>query len=158
MPDPALDEIHNHRAAGPELGTSGQPTAAQLQSIAAAGFGTVINLAPDDDPRYALPDEAGTVRALGLDYVSIPVPFDAPDRELLAEFFDAMDARAGERVWVHCVANMRVSAFVGLYRVLRRGWEPEPAFALMRDLWEPNAVWSAFIAEMLAERPRPSGL
>jgi len=35
---------------------------------------------------------------------------------------------------------MRVSAFVGLHRVLRLGWEREPAFALMRDVWEPNPV------------------
>ena len=63
------------------------------------------------------------------------------------------DGCAGEieKVWVHCAANMRVSAFVGLYRVMRLGWEHEPAFALMRGLWKPNDVWSAFIASALKQ-------
>ncbi len=67
-------------------------------------------------------------------------------------FFDAMQAHPG-RVWVHCAANMRVSAFLGLYRVLRQGVAPEAAFDLMHDLWQPNEVWSAFIADALKDRP-----
>jgi protein tyrosine phosphatase (PTP) superfamily phosphohydrolase (DUF442 family) len=40
----------------------------------------------------------------------IPVQFGAPtERDLLA-FFDAMDRNSGRRVWVHCAANMRVTA------------------------------------------------
>ncbi len=152
MADPALAGVHNHRAVNATLGTSGLPTAEQLGAIAQAGFETVINLAPDE-PGRSLPDEAGVVRSLGLEYVHIPVPFGAPDREQLVAFFDAMAAHAGERVWVHCVANMRVTAFIGLHRVLRLGWEREPAFALMHDVWEPNPVWAGFIDQMLEERP-----
>jgi hypothetical protein len=47
---------------------------------------------------------------------------------------------------------MRVSAFLGLYRMLRQGLPEERAFALMREIWEPNAVWSSFIASQLAKR------
>lgn len=148
-----LSSIYNHRAVDDQLATSGQPTVAQLGAIAAAGFDTVINLALHDDPRYSLPDEPGTVAALGMGYVHIPVKFATPTRTDLLAFFDAMQARAGQRVWVHCAANMRVSAFLGLYRVLRQGASPEAAFELMHDLWEPNAVWSAFIADALRERP-----
>ena len=152
MAGPALEGIPNYRAADATLGTSGLPTAEQLGAIARAGFDTVINLAPYD-PGRSLPDEVGVAASLGLGYVHIPVPFGAPEREQLVSFFDAMAEHAGERVWVHCFANMRVSAFVGLHRVLRLGWEPEPAFALMRGVWEPDAVWSAFIDEMLEQRP-----
>jgi hypothetical protein len=60
-----------------------------------------------------------------------------------------MDAHRDEKLWVHCAANMRVSAFLGLYRVIKQGWEPERAFELMHGLWQPNEVWSAFIAAML---------
>ena len=148
-----LDSIYNHRAVDDTLGTSGQPTVAQLGAIAEAGFHTVINLALHDDPRYSLPDEPGTVASLGMAYVHIPVQFATPTRADLLAFFDAMQAHAGQRVWVHCAANMRVSAFLGLYRVLRQGVSPETAFDLMHDLWEPNAVWSAFIADALRERP-----
>jgi len=148
--DNTLSGIYNYRAVDEAIGTSGQPTVAQLAGIAQAGYRTVINLALHDDPRYSLPDEAGTVRSLGMDYVHIPVQFATPTEADLKAFFAAMDAHGGEKVWVHCAANMRVSAFLGLYRVLRQGWPRDKAFELMRGLWEPNEVWSAFIAKALA--------
>jgi len=149
MKESILAGIKNYRAVDVSLATSGQPSEAQLQAIAEAGFTTVINLALHDDPRYSLPNEAGTVQSLGMAYVHIPVQFAAPRQADLHAFFAAMEAHHGEKVWVHCAANMRVSAFLGLYRVIREGWEHERAFALMNDLWQPNKVWSSFIASML---------
>ncbi len=67
----------------------------------------------------------------------------------LREFFAAMEAHGSEKVWVHCSANMRVSVFIGPYRVIKQGWEREPAFALMNGLWQPNEVWSSFISSLL---------
>jgi uncharacterized protein (TIGR01244 family) len=151
----ALSAIHNYRAVDDRLGTSGQPTEAQLAEVARAGFTTVINLALHDDPRYSLADEAGTVRSLGLDYVHIPVQFAAPKQGELLAFFDAMDARIDDKVWVHCAANYRVTVFLGLYRMIRQGWPRERAFELMDGLWKPNDVWAAFIEEALAKRPSP---
>ncbi len=151
----ALSAIHNYRAVDDRLGTSGQPTEAQLADVAQAGFTTVINLALHDDPRYSLADEAGTVRSLGLDYVHIPVQFAAPQQSELLRFFEAMDARADQKVWVHCAANYRVTVFLGLYRMIARGWARERAFELMDGMWKPNEVWAAFIEEALAKRPSP---
>lgn len=151
MTDATLTSIYNYRAVDASLGTSGQPSTAQLGAIAAAGFTKIINLALHDDPRYSLPDEPGTVQSLGLAYVHIPVQFSAPTEADLLAFFAAMAAHDGEKIWVHCAANMRVSAFLGLHRVIQQGWEHERAFALLRDLWQPNDVWSAFIAAMLAK-------
>jgi uncharacterized protein (TIGR01244 family) len=146
----ALGDIHNYRQAAPDLATSGQPREDQLAAIAAAGYDTVINLALHDDPRYALHDEATSVAALGMEYVHIPVQFGAPTAHDLAQFCDAMDRLEGHRVWVHCAANMRVTAFLGLYWQLRAGWPGELAFALMRSVWQPNDVWSSFIAAQIA--------
>lgn len=144
----AFGDIRNYRQAAPDLATSGQPDEDQLAEIAAAGYELVINLALHDDPRYSLRDEASSVRALRMDYVHIPVQFGAPTAADLAAFFAAMDRARGKRTWVHCAANMRVTAFLGLYRRLRDGWPDERAFALMRDVWQPNDVWSSFIAAM----------
>lgn len=153
MTEPTLTSIYNYRAVDESLCTSGQPSEAQLRSIAEAGFTAVINLALHDDPRYSLPDEPSLVRSLGMAYVHIPVQFSAPTEANLLEFFAAMEAQESEKVWVHCAANMRVSAFIGLYRVIKQGWEHERAFALMNGLWQPNEVWSSFISSML-ESPR----
>lgn len=146
----AIGDIHNYRQAAPDIATSGQPREEQLAAIAAAGYDVVINLALHDDPRYSLKDEASSVRALGIEYFHIPVQFAAPTTYDLASFFDAMDRSKGRRVWIHCAANMRVTAFLGLYWHLREGWPEARAFSLMHDVWQPNDVWSRFIAAQVA--------
>ena len=147
----ALEEIYQYRRIDDRLGTSGQPSEEQLGDIAAAGFETVINLALHDDPRYSLPDEPGTVAALGMEYVHLPVDFSAPTEADFKAFASAFEAHADSRLWVHCAANARVTAFLGLYRVLRQGWSEDEAFALLYEVWPPNEVWTAFIARMLEE-------
>jgi hypothetical protein len=72
-----------------------------------------------------------------------------PERDNLVNFVNAMDTYNGRKVWVHCATNMRVAAFVGLYRVLRQKWDRQRAFELMNSVWEPDEVWSAFIEESL---------
>ena len=147
-------EIRNYRQAGADLATSGQPREEHLRAIAAAGYQVIVNLALHDDPRYSLSDEAGVVNDLGMEYVHIPVRFEAPTRTDLERFFDAMERCKDRRVWVHCAANLRVTAFLGLYRRLRQGWSEEDAFSLMKEVWEPNPVWSEFISSQLADPSR----
>lgn len=147
---PSLNDIYNFRLVGPNLATSGQPSEEELPAIASAGYRVVINIALHDDPRYSLPDEAASVRALGLQYIHIPVQFNAPTQRDLLEFFDAMNRYRDDRLWVHCAANKRVSSFLGLYWHLHEAQPREQAFALMDSVWEPNEVWARFIAERLA--------
>jgi len=148
----SLADIYNFREVDGTLLTSGQPTDAQLASIARSSVQVVINLAPHD-LKSALKDEPGAVAALGMEYVHIPVVFSAPAETDLLAFFAAMDAARERKVLVHCAANKRVTAFLGLYRVIKQGWSPEQAFTLMHSVWEPDATWAQFIAAML-ERHR----
>jgi uncharacterized protein (TIGR01244 family) len=148
-----LSEVRNFRQVDESLLTAGQPNEAQLADAARQGVKVVINLALHNDPRYSLADEAGCVHGLGMDYVHIPVQFNAPTKENLRAFIGAMDAHKGEKILVHCAANYRVTAFVGLYRVLREGRAADSAFEPMRSVWEPDAVWRQFIANMLQQTP-----
>ena len=136
----------------------GEDGSADLQHVMAVareigramdGYQVIVNIALHDDPRYSLPDEAGSVKALGLEYIHIPVIFDAPTAQDLERFFDVMDRVSGRKVWVHCAANKRVSTFLGLYWHLCKGQPREQAFALMRSVWEPNEVWSAFVTQRI---------
>jgi SAM-dependent methyltransferase/protein tyrosine phosphatase (PTP) superfamily phosphohydrolase (DUF442 family) len=148
-----LTSIRNLHEASATVMTSAQPSEAQLAAIAAAGYEVVINLGLHDDKRYALTDEAGTVAALGMRYEHIPVPFAAPTRALLEDFFAAMRRHDGRKRWVHCAANFRVSAFIGLWRVLEQGWPRQTAFDILRavatEQWAPDATWQAFIDAQL---------
>jgi uncharacterized protein (TIGR01244 family) len=146
-----LTEIYHFIALTPELLTSGQPTRDQFSAIAAQGVQAVINLALTDSPN-ALPDEKDLVTTLGMDYHHIPVVWEEPKPADLDEFMDIMDRLQGRKVWVHCAANMRVSAFVALYRILRLGWDREKAFQDVRRIWNPDETetWKAFIATSLA--------
>ena len=90
------------------------------------------------------------VRGLGLEYVHIDIPWERPERSHLERFFAEMDARQGQRLFIHCAANKRVSAFVALYRIHKLGWAAGEALALISPSTFP-AVWRAFIDEMLGE-------
>ncbi len=148
-----LERITNFRRLTPDLITGGQPTEDQLARVAAAGGEVVINLGRLD-PAYALPDERGTVAALGMVYEHIPVVWADPTPANLAEFFAALERHAGRRVFVHCAANYRASAFMLLYRVLRLGWPLEDALPDLQAIWDPAEypAWQAFIEEMLRGR------
>jgi uncharacterized protein (TIGR01244 family) len=144
-----ITDIVNFRRIDASLDTAGQPSEEELAAAARDGIEVVINLALHDDPRYSLRDEPATVKALGMRYIHLPVKFDAPTEQDLLAFFDAMDANAGKRILVHCAANKRVTAFLGLYRVIRQQWDRERAFEAMKTVWEPNENWAPFIRAML---------
>lgn len=147
-----LVAIKNFLPLGERFGTAGQPTPEQFTLVKQEGFDTVINLALATSPG-GIPDEAALVKGLGLDYVHIPVDFQAPRRNDLEQFFAAIDAREGRRLFVHCIANMRVSAFMFLYRVLKLGHPIHDAEMALHRLWHPDPVWQAFIDDALRSPP-----
>jgi uncharacterized protein (TIGR01244 family) len=140
-----LEGIFNYLPIGESIATSGQPTETQFHFVRDAGYRHVINLAPHD-AENALPDEAATLGSLGIDYVHIPVHFKNPTEADFAQFCDAM-ARVGTApVFVHCAANMRVSAFIYRYRrdVLQE--DPDSLEDDLHRIWRPFGVWKDFIA------------
>jgi protein tyrosine phosphatase (PTP) superfamily phosphohydrolase (DUF442 family) len=121
---------------------------AQLRLIREAGFAAVINLAlPTSD--NAIAEEGSLVTKLGMAYVQIPVDFGAPSAKDFWTFCKVMEAFEDRPVFVHCAANMRVSAFMFLYRVSRQGVSAAEAGRDLRAIWEPDEVWSKFINEEL---------
>ena len=76
----SIQDIYNSLKVNDQVTTSGQPTITQLESAAKEGIITVINLGLLDQS-YSLEDEAGLVRALGMNYYHIPVVWDHPTEE-----------------------------------------------------------------------------
>lgn len=142
-----IDEIRNFLPVNDRVGTGGQPSEAQVREVVDTGYEVVINLGLLGQT-YSLPDEAGLVRSLGLDYRHIPVDFKAPNIEDFEQFSQAMDEAEDKRVFVHCAANYRVSCFVGLYGQRRWGWTVDQADAHIANISDPDEVWSAFLADV----------
>ena len=146
-----LSEIYNFRAIGRRLGTAGQPTEEQFRAVREAGYEAVINLAlPTSD--NAIAHEGSVVTALGMAYVHLPVDFKNPTGQDFQSFCGVMQAFENRRVLVHCAANMRVSAFMFLYRVLYQRVSRAEAEADLQAIWQPDAVWSRFIQNQLENR------
>lgn len=142
-----LADILNFVQLTPRVGTSGQPTAEQFTTIADAGYAAVINLAmPDSD--NAIAEEGSIVTSLGMSYVHLPVPWEAPDSAQLRRFIGTMQALAPEQVWVHCAMNLRVSAFMYHYLLLAEGLPEAACRSPVLALWEPqmDPVWREFLA------------
>jgi protein tyrosine phosphatase (PTP) superfamily phosphohydrolase (DUF442 family) len=136
--------IKNYVLVSEEIATSGQPGRGDFADIAGAGYTAVVNLGTGTSPD-AIPDEAQVVAGAGMAYHHIPVVWTSPGLTDLDRFFAVMDSLRGRKVWVHCVVNKRVTAFVYLYSLLRRGLPEEEARAPMDAVWEPEGVWQGFI-------------
>lgn len=143
-----LRSIFNYLQINPLLATSGQPNPHQLIAIAHAGYKTVINLAPHN-VENALDNEAELVTGLGMQYINIPVAFNNPKRQDWQQFAACMARHEGQKIWVHCAANMRVSCFVFLYRTIQLKQELSVTQRDLRKIWKPSGIWDEFITTML---------
>lgn len=143
-----LEDIRAYLRIDDNLSTSGQITYDQIGLLKEAGFEVVINLAPADKDRNQL--EGYLVTEQGMSYVQIPVSWKNPSERDLKMFFDIMEANRDRKVYVHCFANMRVSAFVYLYRTLHEGVSEEVARADLAEIWDVNTQeqWVTFIERM----------
>jgi protein tyrosine phosphatase (PTP) superfamily phosphohydrolase (DUF442 family) len=109
--DDHIENICNFLQLSHRIATAGQPTIEQYPAIAIAGYEVVINLALKDSPN-AFADEASIARNLALEYIDIPVEWDAPTLENFQEFVSVIDVHLEQKIFVHCAANKRVSVFM----------------------------------------------
>jgi protein tyrosine phosphatase (PTP) superfamily phosphohydrolase (DUF442 family) len=143
-----LSEIYCFQSIGDTLGTAGQPTEAQFETIRKARFDAIVNLAlPTSD--NALANEGNIVTKLGMVYVHIPVDFKAPSPQDFRTFCGVMATFDERSVFVHCVANKRVSAFVFLYRLLYLQVALADAERDLQAVWQPDEIWTRFIQAQL---------
>jgi protein tyrosine phosphatase (PTP) superfamily phosphohydrolase (DUF442 family) len=142
-----LEDIYNFLQLSARIATAGQPTISQYPAIADAGYQTVINLALKESPN-ALPNEDAIATNLGLEYIHIPVLWEAPTLDNFQEFANVMNAHEDKKIFIHCAANMRVSAFMYLYRQIFDRVDEETARADLAKIWQPNEIWQNFIDSM----------
>lgn len=149
-----LESVRNFQVVDDRLASSGQIGYDQIPLIRDAGYEVVVNLAVADEERNGR--EGFLVAQAGLTYVHIPVDWNEPRVSDVEIFFDVMEANRDRKVYVHCFANMRASAFVYLYRTLVEGVPEREARATMNEIWEPGSQeqWGALVERVRAEHRR----
>lgn len=149
-PEP-LETIRNFQVVSSSLASSGQIGYDQIPLLREEGYEVVVNLAIADEERNGR--EGFLVAQEGLTYVHIPVDWQNPTMSDVEMFFDVMQANEGRKVYVHCFANMRASAFVYMYRTLVEGVSEADARATMDEVWDPGelAQWADLIERAQAE-------
>lgn len=143
-----IEDIYNFLKISDSIATAGQPTAEQFLAVKESGYQAVINLALPESLN-ALPDEQAIVEAQDMDYVHIPVIWENPTLEDIKRFFSVMETNADKNVFVHCAANMRVSVFMYLYRLIHKHISEEDAKKDLQQIWVPNENWQKFIAQVI---------
>lgn len=143
-----LENIFNFLQLTDTIATAGQPTEKQMSLVKDAGYKTVINLATSASEN-ALPNEKETVESLGMKHIHIPVDFNNPTSEDFTAFCETMKESDREPILIHCAANLRVSAFMYIYRITQENYDREQAKADLAKVWIPNETWQKFIDEQL---------
>lgn len=147
-----IQEIRNYRLISKTVGTGGQPEKDQFRDVRDAGYEIVINLLPSDSPK-AVAGESSLVQAWGMQYVHIPVSFDAPKSQDALAFFAVMDKNKEKRIFIHCAANYRVASFVYMYRTLFGNVSAHAAEPDLLAVWTPNDTWRDLMALFKALPP-----
>jgi protein tyrosine phosphatase (PTP) superfamily phosphohydrolase (DUF442 family) len=141
-----MSAIYNFHKVSDKLACAGQPREGQLASIADDGYKVVINLGLTDG-KYALKDEASSVKEQDMTYHHIPVLFDSPQVTELASFIDLMNKHDDEKIFVHCAANYRASVFTGLYLFSANKLDEDSLQEFIENVWQPDPTWQSFIEE-----------
>jgi protein tyrosine phosphatase (PTP) superfamily phosphohydrolase (DUF442 family) len=140
-PPAELTTVLNYVEISDRLTTAGQIAYDQIPLLREDGYEVVVNLATADQERNSL--EGFHVTSSGMSYIHIPVVWEEPQLSDVRMFFDVMEANKDRKLFVHCIANMRVSAFVYLYRTLVEGVSDEDARVGMDEVWTANQ-WRRF--------------
>lgn len=114
------------------VATGGQPTAGDLERLAAAGYRSVVDLRPSSEPRGF--DEQAAVKKAGLTYEQIPVTAQTLNDAHFDRFRQFVGDPANRPMLVHCASANRVGALLLPYLLLDEHRTPDEALALARQV------------------------
>jgi len=143
-----VSQIKNFLEVDKKIATAGQPCLRELETLADAGYQTIINLGMEDSD-YALNDEKVWVEQLGMKYFHIPVELQGPKIADFIRFLNTMNLQQHKKLFIHCEDNKRVSVFVALYLVISNDISLTKGWNLILEVWEPNLVWESYYYDAL---------
>jgi len=112
--------------------TGGQPTEQQIKAFKAAGGEVVLDNRDPMEPRAF--DEPATVRAAGLDYISLPIVHGAVTTATMKQMHQALKKLEGRRALLHCSSGNRTSAALIPYLMIDKKMEQDEAVDLAMSI------------------------
>jgi protein tyrosine phosphatase (PTP) superfamily phosphohydrolase (DUF442 family) len=112
----------------PWLVVGGQPSAAQLAALHAAGVTTIIDIRDAMEPRPF--DEPATTGALGMQYVNAPVVSGALTDQAMDRVLDALRGAHRSPTMLHCASANRTGGPLIAYLMLEEGMDAASAVDL----------------------------
>ncbi|MFI5234851.1 MAG: hypothetical protein ACHQXA_04000 [Gemmatimonadales bacterium] len=121
----AINGVANACQAAPGVVTGGQPSAAHLSRLKAAGAAVILDIRDPMESRSF--DEPATVRDLGLEYINIPVAAGGVDDALLERILAVVRQNKDRQIFFHCGSGNRVGGALIPYFMLDLGMTEEEA-------------------------------
>lgn len=121
----ALAGLPNLAEPVPGWATGGQPTEQQLKAFKAAGGEVVVDNRDPMEPRPF--DEPATVRAAGLEYISLPIIHGAVTTDTMQQMHETLRRLTGKKALFHCSSGNRTAAGMIPYLMVEKKMEAEDA-------------------------------
>ena len=140
-----LSEIYNYHKVPNLFDTSGQPNEQELRLLAKLDYQVIINLSIESILDGRNIREKDLLSSLKVVYIHLPVDYDNPADEDFNKFIFYLNQHKNKKMWIHCEANHRVSAFIYRYRRDVLNLPHEMIISDMELIWTPNEVWRNFL-------------
>ncbi len=140
-----IEDIYNYYKVEGLYSTSGQPSKSDFFIIAEKNYEIIINLAPKSMIGKYILKEDKILNSLNIKYIHIPVNFNNPTEYDFEQFSNSITSNKNSKIWVHCVANMRVSAFTYKFKRDVLNYKHDQIINDLNAIWRPNKVWSDFL-------------
>jgi len=108
--------------------TGGQPTEQQIKSFKAAGGEVVVDNRDPMEPRPF--DEPATVRAAGLEYITLPIVHGAVTTATMKQMHEKLKRLEGKKALLHCSSGNRTAAAMIAYLMTEKRMEEDDAVEL----------------------------
>ena len=118
--------------------------------IVKENYEVVINLS-DDKSIGIIENEDEIITKLKMTYIHIPVDFKEPTVKNLKDFIDILSFLSSKKVWIHCVKNYRVSAFMYVYHKYILNTPFENINVELFKEWSPNETWQKIMKTPIEE-------
>lgn len=105
--------------------TGGQPTEQQLRAFKAVGGEVVIDNRDPMEPHGF--DEPVAVRAVGLEYINLPIVHGAVTTETIQAMYHAVKKLEGRKALLHCSSGNRTSAALIPYLMIDKKMDQDDA-------------------------------